>query len=498
MKNTILFSLLILCFKTLSAQNEDDCGVFSYEHLLIPDDQSIYHETSIEVSNGIAGETINSLEDLSSVWINMEHSFIADLVITVVCPNGQSITLHNQGGGGAQLGLPNQNDDEVPGTGWDYWWSPTPNYGTLVEEANGGSLPSGVYESVEPWTELLGCPVNGQWTLQFADMWPSDNGYLFGWGIVLDQSVIDGECQEINIPGCTDETATNFNPEANLDDGSCQYLSGCTEMFACNYNPNAIEDDGSCEYESCKNVQIEWISSEYTCDTTVVIVHVEDVTPENSVVYIYDNTQKDNLLVSVIEGGTYYLPFTNDSDTMYENLAVFILVYPFEEEVFYELNPPISFEVFTSPEQPITVDNGGTLECINCDQDADDLAWILNWDDSPQEDIIQDSTTISVPESFSGTVKVCLGNADCYSCSEELMVVGIVEETYTNLQVLSNGISPVIVSNERGELQLFDSSGKIVFRRLVSQGQMIEIDHLSTGLYQAIFGEQIYRIVISR
>ena len=29
------------------------------------------------------------------------------------------------------------------------------------------------------------------------------------------------------------------------------YLMGCTEISACNFDPNAEEDDGSCEYESC-------------------------------------------------------------------------------------------------------------------------------------------------------------------------------------------------------------------------------------------------------
>ncbi len=285
----------------------------------------------------------------------------------------------------------------------------------------------------------------------------------------------------------------NYIKKTNKKGGLHIDTLGCTEMWACNYNPEATEDDGSCEYESCRNVLANLISTEYKCDTTIIAIHVEDVTPENSVVYIYDNIQKENLLIAVIEGGTYYLPFTAENDTMYENLAVFILVYPFEEEVYYELNPPISFEVFTSPEQPIIVDNGGTLECVNCDQDADDLGWILNWDDSPQEDIVQDSTTISVPESFSGTVKVCLGNADCYSCSEELMVVGIVEETYTNLQILSNGVKPILVPNENGDLYIYDATGRLVYKNNVSKGQKVETNLIS-GIYQIVFNNEHYQI----
>ncbi|MBF25376.1 MAG: hypothetical protein CMP49_02515 [Flavobacteriales bacterium] len=47
--------------------------------------------------------------------------------------------------------------------------------------------------------------------------------------------------------GCTDSEASNYNPDAILDDGSC-VLFGCTIIGACNYNPEATAFDGSCYY----------------------------------------------------------------------------------------------------------------------------------------------------------------------------------------------------------------------------------------------------------
>jgi ferric-dicitrate binding protein FerR (iron transport regulator) len=59
----------------------------------------------------------------------------------------------------------------------------------------------------------------------------------------------DGSCEYI-FPGCTDPTATNYDPSATVDDGSCTYpeVPGCTDPAADNYDPNATVDDGSCTY----------------------------------------------------------------------------------------------------------------------------------------------------------------------------------------------------------------------------------------------------------
>tara|TARA_B100000963_G_C22617781_1_gene668252 strand:- start:1100 stop:2716 length:1617 start_codon:yes stop_codon:yes gene_type:complete len=54
--------------------------------------------------------------------------------------------------------------------------------------------------------------------------------------------------------GCTNQNASNFNPNATINDGSCIFL-GCTDSTAENYNSFATEDDGSCEYY-CDNFDV--------------------------------------------------------------------------------------------------------------------------------------------------------------------------------------------------------------------------------------------------
>ena len=51
------------------------------------------------------------------------------------------------------------------------------------------------------------------------------------------------------VYGCTDPFSINFNPAANMDDGSCQsVVFGCTDSTALNYNAAANMNDGSCQF----------------------------------------------------------------------------------------------------------------------------------------------------------------------------------------------------------------------------------------------------------
>ena len=50
--------------------------------------------------------------------------------------------------------------------------------------------------------------------------------------------------------GCTEELAANYDENATFDDGSCQF-PGCTVVGACNYDESANFNDGSCDFFSC-------------------------------------------------------------------------------------------------------------------------------------------------------------------------------------------------------------------------------------------------------
>ena len=75
------------------------------------------------------------------------------------------------------------------------------------------------------------------------DVWGAD--YVDCGGACLNDADGDGICDELEIWGCTDEVADNYDPTATEDDGSCE-IPGCIVTVACNYNPAATVDDGTC------------------------------------------------------------------------------------------------------------------------------------------------------------------------------------------------------------------------------------------------------------
>jgi subtilisin-like proprotein convertase family protein len=158
--------------------------------LFIPDDQSQCFSDTIYFGGFNAGQTIQSASDIDNFFMNFEHSFMGDIVISFECPNGQTLIVHQQGGSGTFLGEPVDimGPADPAGIGYDYYFSPTATAGTWAANT-GGTLPSGTYNSVQPFTNLIGCPLNGAWIIEVCDLWASDDGWIFDWSVTFDSSL---------------------------------------------------------------------------------------------------------------------------------------------------------------------------------------------------------------------------------------------------------------------------------------------------------------------
>ena len=68
--------------------------------------------------------------------------------------------------------------------------------------------------------------------------------------------------------GCTDPTATNYNPDATSDDNSCIIL-GCIDANAINYNPDATDDNGTCIFSNSYLLNGDWNITKLQYDTQI-------------------------------------------------------------------------------------------------------------------------------------------------------------------------------------------------------------------------------------
>ncbi len=127
------------------------------------------------------------------------------------------------------FGIPNTNDHNPacnanvnpPGTGWNYCWSNNTNQGylygntnspnddiiyrdanvqretfwgfTLSERFRTSDIANGThfYKPDQSFQSLVGCPLNGDWTITVIDGWEQDNGYLFSWELALTPELLN-------------------------------------------------------------------------------------------------------------------------------------------------------------------------------------------------------------------------------------------------------------------------------------------------------------------
>jgi gliding motility-associated-like protein len=178
--------------------------------LFIPDNPTQEYRTAIRFSDFAPGQTLTNINDLTSIFVNMEHSWARDLEIKIVCPNLQSAILHKYDVGTRNtneihIGQPNDVDGfgaqindstyNQPGRGASYEWVPTGATSTWRSFSNRTGvvkLPAGRYNAEDNLTKLIGCPLNGDWTLVVKDQFEMDNGWIFAWGINFRNTLYPG------------------------------------------------------------------------------------------------------------------------------------------------------------------------------------------------------------------------------------------------------------------------------------------------------------------
>ena len=154
------------------------------------------------------GAKLTDPNKLLNVCVTMEHSYLRDLQMELITPDGNVFILdkfYTRMGSEIFLGKPNESDESgppIPGTGMKYCWTPaamseminhtTGAVAASTMTANGDTtLSPGDYQSSVPWSTLQGATLNGKWTMRVTDLWGQDNGFMFSWSIAFDPTLVD-------------------------------------------------------------------------------------------------------------------------------------------------------------------------------------------------------------------------------------------------------------------------------------------------------------------
>ena len=143
------------------------------------------------------------------------------------------------------------------------------------------------------------------------------------------------------VMGCTDVSACNYNPQANCDNGSCQsaplcntnfcngdfeitdpndscnclvmqvQVNGCTDANACNYNPQANCDNGTCQ-------------SAPSCNTNFCTGDIEIIDPNNPCNCIVSQQQINGCIYAT---ACNYMPSANCDDNSCAYAPPFSLIH---------------------------------------------------------------------------------------------------------------------------------------------------------------------------
>jgi gliding motility-associated-like protein len=163
---------------------EDNSVVFD-NGVYIPDNQGCLY-TDI-LFNQFGPATVTSAADFSNIYFSIEHSYVGDITISLICPDGSVMSIFPEAGGSSTfLGEPIDDESGTPGVGYVYSFSPNSTGGTWMEYVSGGggsTIPAGDYEPEGSFDDLIGCPMNGTWQLEVCDIVGADDGYVFEFGI---------------------------------------------------------------------------------------------------------------------------------------------------------------------------------------------------------------------------------------------------------------------------------------------------------------------------
>jgi len=290
------------------------------------------YNTFVTFNSFRPGDTVRTAADILAICFTMEHSFLGDLQFRVVCPNGHSVITHSQPNGSSlYLGVPIDDTGGCTpnianaGVPWNYCWSDNPAYsyhGTTPNYLHQNqSTPNcdssnrinhtNYYHPMNSFAGLIGCPLNGTWSIEICDLYGIDDGWISQWQLNLDPALLPTPwTYSIGINNVL------WNGAFITQQSDSTALLNPAQGGTFNYTFSVIDDFG-CAYDSVMHLQvIETPTPHLGNDTSIcndgviIIVDPHYGIPGSS--YNWSNFTSDPTL-PILTPGSYSVIVTNSN-----------------------------------------------------------------------------------------------------------------------------------------------------------------------------------------
>ena len=297
--------------------------------------------------------TIQSANDILFVRVKIEHSYIGDIWIRLTCPNQQYVSIlkkmssgtsncssqipasewgwNGSGSGSAHFGIvvdddgasnkcdPNDNHNRM-GTPWNYCWSNAQNQGyqyapgtyvynsssvhnSIVDSTNVAAM-TNVYQPDGSFSSLVGCPMNGTWSIEVMDGFNIDNGWMTEWEIALDPALLPQDWSyQVLVDSAWVEGPGANGPVVIPDSaGFITYDIHVMDELGCVYDTvNHMDVVGNPEPDLGDDYKI--------CfgDVTILDPHYHQGSAEGQSTVYHWNTGDNTRTIEVLTAGVYYV-----------------------------------------------------------------------------------------------------------------------------------------------------------------------------------------------
>ena len=325
----------------------------------LPDGAGLLYETSIGISGFDQSTLITSAANFDQLCLDIEHSYIGDLEITLTCPNGTTVSIMNTyngtpawgalvpggcgSGNGTSLGNDTNLDGGAPGSPvWTYCFSPSnATLGTICAEYTAGNtipndyttlginLPNattgnnlamdtnGVYLPDGNFNDFIGCPVNGNWTISVQDNQGVDDGNIFQWGIYFNAAlypesegyqntiVSDFWTADPSIISSQNDTLIIIQPDVT---GNTFYTYNVTDNFGCAYDTTVV-----LYVMSLPSIFSDTLVCNYVYQVTGTTAFNGGIWSSTDPNVLFSNPQSNNPQISTNYAGIYSVSFTDNA-----------------------------------------------------------------------------------------------------------------------------------------------------------------------------------------